>query len=53
VAKRGNTSHFEGDMLPQKKDPKSWPFIDGHNKKAVKTFLFLAVSVINLPLDIN
>jgi hypothetical protein len=31
---------FEGDMLPQKKDPKSWPFIDGHNMKAVNRHFF-------------
>jgi hypothetical protein len=47
VDKKGNTSHFEGDMhAPPKKDPKSWPFIDGHNMKAVNAIIFGVISLL-------
>jgi hypothetical protein len=36
--KRGQYVPFLREICsPQKKDPKSWPFIDGHNRKAVNS----------------
>jgi hypothetical protein len=49
VAKKGTICPiFEGETPLLKKDPKRWPFIDGHSIKAVNTRLLLVLGKTSL-----